>query len=455
VSFGPRLLEHDRERRERVLPILSAALDAVDPYTAVRRALERDGETLRVAGRSYDLRRIGRVLVVGAGKAGAPMARSVEEVLGDRLSAGAVNVKRGHAEPTRRVRLREAGHPIPDADGVAGTGAIVELLGTTGPEDLVVCLISGGGSALPQLPAEGISLEDTQRLTDALLRAGATINELNAVRKHLSRVTGGQLARLAQPAAVVALLLSDVVGNPLDVIASGPTVPDSSTFADAWAILERFDLTGRGRASPVPVSVLARLEAGRRGELPETPKADDPLFAAVQNVVVASNELAALAAVAQAERAGFAAQLLTTYVEGEAREVGKVVAALGREVAAAGRPLPPPCCLVLGGETTVTVRGQGKGGRNQELALAAALKIDGLADVLVVALATDGNDGPTDAAGAVVDGATLARARALGLDPHAALAENDAYGFFDRLGDLLMTGPTNTNVNDLTFVFGF
>ena len=455
-SFGARLLEAGKqpELRERVLPILSAALRAVDPYGAVRRALTRDGDLLSLGGRQYDLRQIECIFVVGAGKAAAPMARAVEDVLGDRLAAAgsAVNVKRGHAEPTRLVRLQEAGHPIPDEDGLAGTRRIVELARQAGPNDLLLCLISGGGSALLQLPAEGVSLADTQRLTEALLRAGATIDELNAVRKHLSQVTGGGLARLAQPARVASLLLSDVVGNPLDVIASGPTAPDSTTFREARAILERFGLWS---AEALPASVLGRLSAGERGELPETPKADDPLFERVHNVIVASNELAALAAVGEAEQRGFHSLLLSTYVEGEAREVARVFAALAREVAASGRPLSRPCCLVAGGETTVTVRGTGRGGRNQELALAAALKLAGLPDVLLVALATDGNDGPTDAAGAVADGTTLARARRLGLDPFAALANNDAYPFFEALGDLLLTGPTNTNVNDLTFIFAF
>ena len=458
-SFGDRLLEQGKSRaeRERVLPVLSAALEAVDPFTAVERALVREGDRLRLAEQAYDLSRVERVIAVGAGKAGAPMARAVERVLGDRLTAGAVTVKRGFAEPTRIIRIHEAGHPIPDEAGVEGTRRIVELVEAAGPDDLVLCLISGGGSALLQLPAEGISLADTQHLTDAMLRAGATINELNAVRKHLSRVTGGGLARLAQPAHVAALLLSDVVGNPLDVIASGPTVPDSSTFAEAVAILHRLGLWDGGarHASPLPESVRTRLEAGRRGELPETPKPGDPLFASVRNVVVASNELAARAAIGEAERRGFRSLLLSTYVEGEAREVGKVFAALAREVDASGQPLPRPCCLVAGGETTVAVRGSGKGGRSQELALGAALGIAGLPGVLVVGLATDGNDGPTDAAGAVADGSTIERARALGLDPYAALAENDAYRFFDRLGDLLLTGPTNTNVNDLMFVFAF
>ena len=453
-GFGERLLDPSKSaaQRERVLPILSAALQAVDPYMAVRRALTQQGEELRIGARVYDLRSVEQVIVVGAGKAGGPMSRAVEDVLGGRLrpGQGAVNVKRGHAEPTRAIEIREAGHPIPDEDGVMGTRRIVELVRSAGVDDLVLCLISGGGSALLQLPAEGITLADTRWVTDLLLRAGATIDELNTVRKHLSQVTGGQLARLAQPARVVSLLLSDVVGNPLDVIGSGPTAPDSSTFEGAAKIVERFELWAE-----LPAAVRERLEAGRRGELAETPKPGEPLFERVQNEVVASNELAAQTAVMEAERSGFRTLLLSTFIEGEAREVGRVFAGLAREVAASGRPLSRPCCLVAGGETTVTVRGNGRGGRNQELALGAALKLAGLQDMLLVALATDGNDGPTDAAGAVADGTTLDRAGRLGLDPHAFLARNDAYGFFERLGDLLMTGPTNTNVNDLTFVFAF
>lgn len=441
--------------------ILSAAIEAVDPYTAVQRALVRDDASLQLVipdsgGRPgttqavYDLREIERVVVVGAGKAGAPMARAVEQVLDECLAVGAVNVKYGHLETTRQVRLQEAGHPIPDEAGVEGTRRIVELVESAGQKDLVICLISGGGSALLQLPAEGISLADIRQLTEALLRSGAAINELNTVRKHLSQVAGGGLARLAQPARVASLLLSDVVGSPLDVIASGPTAPDSTTFEDAAAVLDRFGLW-----ESLPGSIRARLESGRRGDLADTPRANDPVFEGVQNVVIASNELAALAAVCEAERHGLRALLLSTYIEGEAREVGRVFGALAREIAASGRPLPRPCCLVAGGETTVTVRGQGKGGRNQELALAAAQSIAGLRDVLVIGLATDGNDGPTEAAGAVADGTTIERARALGLNTRAVLANNDSYTFFERLGDLIVTGPTNTNVNDLMFVFAF
>jgi len=331
------------------------------------------------------------------------------------------------------VTLLEAGHPLPDANSVRGAEAITEIARRAGAHDLVLCLLSGGGSALLTLPVVEMSLEDIQALTDDLLRSGATIQELNTVRKHLSQIAGGHLARLAAPAVLVTLVLSDVIGDPLDVIASGPTVPDPTTVAEAQAVLAR---RGVGRSLP----------------LRETPKPGDPAFARVEHVIIGSNRLAALAALERARALGYRSLLLGTYLEGEAREVGRVAAALAKGVLAHGDPLGPPACLVWGGETTVTVRGTGRGGRNQELALGAALALDGWQGVLVMALATDGSDGPTDAAGAIATGETLARARALGLDPHAALAENDSYTFFAALDDLLRTGPTGTNVNDLLFI---
>jgi hydroxypyruvate reductase len=419
----------------------------VDPAEAVRRTMRREGDCLLVDGRHYDLGAFAHIYVVGTGKAGASMAQAVEGILGERLTAGHVNVKYDHVLPTAVVRIHEAGHPIPDAAGVAGAGRIADLVAVAGADDLVICLISGGGSALMPAPVAGVSLDDLQALTDALLREGATINEINTIRKHLDQLKGGHLARLAGPAAVISLILSDVVGNPLDVIASGPTVPDTSTFADALGLLERYNLAGR-----MPAAVADHLRRGAAGELPDTPKAGDPLFARVQNVVVASNDIAAAAAEAAARDLGFHAQVLSTYVEGEAREVAKVYAALAKEVLATGRPLPRPACLIAGGETTVTLRGRGKGGRNQELALMAALRIDGLADVAVACLATDGTDGPTDASGALATGDTIARARARGLDAWQYLENNDAYPFFAALGDLLLTGPTHTNVNDLTLI---
>jgi len=451
ITFASELYEREGlegERRRQVVQVLQAALAAVDPAEAVRRYLRCQEGVLEVAGQRYPLEGYKHIYVVGAGKAGAPMAQAVEEVLGERITAGQVNVKYGYTLPTRFISLQEAGHPIPDEAGVAGSRRIAQLLEQAGAEDLVICLISGGGSALMTLPVEGISLEEMKILTDALLRVGATINEINAIRKHLDALKGGKLARLAYPAHVVSLILSDVVGNPLDVIASGPTVPDRSTFREAYGLLERYDLLEK-----VPSSIVEYLRRGAHGEIPDTPKEGDPIFAHTQNVIVASNDIAAEAALQEARERGFHALLLSTYVEGEAREVGKVLAALAKEEATFSRPVPKPACLVLGGETTVTVKGKGKGGRNQEMALSAAISIEGFEDVMIVCLATDGTDGPTDASGALADGKTVPRARERGLDPWMYLENNDSYSFFATLQDLLMTGPTNTNVNDLAFVF--
>jgi hydroxypyruvate reductase len=431
--------------------VLAAALAAVEPAQAVRNALVGDSQGFIAGNRAYNLSEYRRVLVVGAGKASAPMAAAVEDIVGQHaVLEGRVTVRYGHSAPTRRVRIHEAGHPVPDAAGVESTQAIVDLLETTDAHDLVVCLISGGGSALLTLPADGISLEDLQRTTDALLRCGATINEINVVRKHLDVVKGGGLARLAAPAEVLTLVLSDVVGNPLDAIASGPSVPDTSTFADAARVFEQYALW-----SALPEAVVSRIRRGATGEIADTPKPGDLLFAHAQTLIVGSNLLACEAAARAAADLGLNALVLTSYVEGEAREAGRVLAALLREVDASGHPLRRPCCLVAGGETTVTVRGQGRGGRNQELALSAAFGLRGLSDVLLASVGTDGSDGPTDAAGAWVDGHTLDRAAALNLDPAAALAANDSYTFLDTVGTLIRTGPTNTNVNDLYLLFAF
>ncbi len=449
--FATRLYDRPGEegrRRAQIVRVMEAALRAVDPGEAVQAQLRRQGEILWVGERAFDLARYERIFVVGAGKAGAPMTQAVEAVLGDRITAGLVNVKYGYTLPTKTVILNEAGHPIPDEGGVSGARRIADLLAGAGGDDLVICLISGGGSALMSLPAEGITLADMQALTDALLKAGATINEINSLRKHLEVMKGGRLARLAHPAQVVSLILSDVVGNPLDVIASGPTVADTSTFSDAYAVLEHY-----GLVETVPGSIVEALRAGMAGSAAETPKPGAPLFAQTHNVIVASNDIAARAAQKEAESLGFSTLLLSTYVEGEAREVAKVLAAIAKEIVHSGAPLSAPACAIVGGETTVTVRGEGKGGRNQEMALMAAIGIEGLERVSIACLATDGTDGPTDASGALADGQTVSRAREMGLDPWTYLSRNDAYRFFAPLGDLLMTGPTNTNVNDLAFVF--
>ncbi len=430
--------------RRDALSIFRAGLKAADPVQAVLRYVAREGDTLKVAGRRYRLGNYDRILVLGAGKASAAMAKALERVLGRRISGGLVNVKYGHTAPLRRIELNECGHPVPDEAGVEGARRIAAMAAEAGERDLILCPISGGGSALMPLPAEPVTLDEKQETTRLLLACGATIHEINAVRKHISAIKGGQLSRLAWPAAVVALMLSDVIGDDLDVIASGPTAPDASTFADAIRILERYGILSR-----VPAAVRERLERGARGEIPETPKPGAPELARTQNVIVGSNRLAAEAALARARELGYRTLLLSTFVDGETREIARMHAAIAREIHASRRPVKPPACILSGGETTVTLKGRGLGGRNQEFVLAAALAIAGLPRTVALSAGTDGTDGPTDAAGAVADGRTVERARKMGLDAQARLDENDSYRFFEPLGDLVKTGPTNTNVMDL------
>ena len=453
----------EKPRGGQVCRILAAAIQAVDPYAATLAHLHRDEQLLILGNRSYILSEFERIFVVGAGKAGAPMAQAAASVLGEGLTKALVIVKEGYAKTGEgagarsvvpstldRINIREAGHPLPDQRGVSATHELIALLEEAGEKDLVICLISGGGSALLTAPVNGVSLDDLQALTRLLLACGAQIDEINALRKHLDRVKGGKLARLAAPATVATLVLSDVVGDPLDAIASGPTVPDTTTFEDAWSVLEKYQLIDQ-----IPASIRSHLESGRRGEIPENPLPGDPLFEQVQVEIIGSNRLAANAATEHARSEGLHALLLTTYLQGEARQAGRFLGAIARQLAADSQPLERPACLVIGGETTVTIVGDGLGGRNQELALGAVSELDGLPQIALVTLATDGGDGPTDAAGAVVTGETLARARELGLDPVDFLQRNDSYHFFSPLGDLLKPGPTQTNVNDLAFIFAF
>lgn len=430
--------------RADLLHVLAVAVAAVDPTAAVRRAVRRQGSVLQIGRRTYDLRTIRRIVVIGGGKAAAPMAAAVEALLGERISGGLLSVKSGYTVPLRRLELVEAGHPLPDAAGLAAAERMLELARSAGRDDLVLCLISGGGSALLPAPVPGVTLEQKVHLTDLLLRSGASIQEINTVRKHLSRLKGGWLAATASPARTAVLILSDVIGDPLDAIASGPAVPDPTTFDDALEILRRYGLEGR-----IPAAALDYLQRGAQGEVPETPKPGHPAFRRVHTVVVGSNAQAARAAVRAARGRGYHTLLLTTYLDGEAREAARVLASVALGVQEAAIPVAPPACLVAGGETTVTVRGQGKGGRCQEFALAAAAAIRGRPRTVVAAFGTDGTDGPTDAAGAVADGTTIDRAQAAGFNPARALDANDAYPLFSAVGDLLVTGPTNTNVNDL------
>ena len=433
-----------RALRKQAVSIFRAALQAADPVQAILRHVKVEGDKLTVGKRRYRLDAFRRVYVIGAGKAGAAMAQALERLLGRRITRGLVNVKYGHLARLRRVALNECGHPVPDAAGVDGARRIAEIAAEAGQHDLVLCVFSGGASALMPLPAEPITLEEKQETTRLLLACGASIHEVNAVRKHISSIKGGQLARLACPATVVSLLLSDVIGDDLDVIGSGPTAPDRSSFPRAKSILEKYRILAR-----VPEAVGQRIESGVAGDLRETPEPDAPEFARTQNLVVGSNQLAVNAAAAKARALGFRTMVLSTFIEGETRDVARMHAAIAREILASGRPLKPPACLISGGETTVTIRGDGLGGRNQEFVLAAAIDLDGAENVVVLSAGTDGTDGPTDAAGALADGRTLSRARRLGLDAGQRLANNDSYHFFEPLRDLLKTGPTNTNVMDV------
>ena len=417
-----------RQLRRHALAIFRSSLAAADPEAAVERHLSK-----------LKTRQHKRIFVVGAGKAGASMAKAAERVFGLRITAGLVNVKDGHTAKLRRIELNECGHPGPDARGVGGARRIAALAEQAGELDLVVCLISGGASALLPAPIPPITLEEKQAVTRLLLASGASIHEINAVRKHISAIKGGQLARLAAPARVESLLLSDVIGDDLDVIGSGPTAPDASTFAGAVGILNKYGILHR-----VPANVRERLESGGA----ETPKPGDRLFKKVRNTVVGSNRLALDAAAANAKDLGYRTLVLASEIEGETRDVARMHAAIAREIVRFGRPVRPPACLITGGETTVTLKGEGLGGRNQEFVLAAAIDIAGLPGVVVFSAGTDGTDGPTDAAGAIADGATLHR----NPDARKFLDANDSYHYFDGLGDLVKTGPTNTNVMDVRLV---
>ena len=427
--------------------IFRAGLGAVDSKNAVVKFLSRKDCLLTVDNSSYDLLDYENVYVIGAGKASAAMAQAVEEILGERIKAGVINVKYDHTLPLDFITLNEAGHPVPDEAGLKGTQEIVQLLEKSGENDLVLCLISGGGSALLPYPAEGITLDEKRQLTQILLDIGATIHEMNALRKHVSRVKGGRLARFAYPATLVTLILSDVIGDDLDSIASGPSVPDRSTYADCLSILRKYSVQDK-----IPEAVRKHFEKGSQGIIEETLKAGDPVFEKTQNVVVASNSLAIRAAKHKADELGYNSLILSSSIEGEAKDVALDHVAITKEILRIDQPVARPACVISGGETTVTIRGKGKGGRNQEFVLAAAIAIDGLEKVVVLSGGTDGTDGTTDAAGAIADGTTISRAKNQGLNAQEYLRNNDSYSFFDPMGDLFKTGPTFTNVMDLRLV---
>jgi len=437
----------NRKARALALKSLESALNAVDPKQLIKSKLSLKNSILKANQYSFDLEKCKNVYVIGGGKASGSMAEALEQILGKHIANGLVNIPHGSKHKTEIIKFQEASHPIPDKSGVEGTRCMLKIAEQARKEDLVICLISGGGSSLMPLPRSGITINDKRKTTEALLKCGATINEINTVRKHISDFKGGWLAKKAYPATVLNIILSDVVGDPLDFIASGPTVPDSTTFSEAIKVLKKYGLWDKSS-----VSIKKVLSSGEKGLIPETPKATDKAFKKVCNVIIGNNRFASLAVCEQLRSAGLNTLLLTSTLEGEARHVGVMLASIAREVVLSGNPISKPAGIVAGGETTVTVAGKGLGGRNQEISLAAALKMGGMDGVVVASLSTDGVDGPTYAAGAIVDGKTIARGAEMDLNPEELLAENDSYNFFSKLGDLIFTGPTGTNVNDVSVI---
>lgn len=433
--------------RQDIDLIFRAGLSAVEPGAAIKRCCRLDGELLEVGEKTYDLQSFKRIVVLGAGKAGASMAAAIEELLGNRISEGLVVVKYDHVEPLEKIKLVEAAHPVPDEAGVQGATELLQLAESCDAGCLVISLISGGGSALLAAPAEGIAFHEKQQLTQVLLDCGATIHEMNTIRKHLSRVKGGGLAKAVFPATLVNLILSDVVGDDLDSIASGPCVPDSTTFDDCQRILEKYEIQER-----VPQSIFKFIEAGCRGEVPETPKSGLEIFEKTSNVVIGCNYDALSTAKQKGEALGYNSLLLSSMIEGETKDVAALHMAIAKEVVSHDQPLARPACILSGGETTVTIRGSGKGGRSQEFALACLFNLPEAEDIVLLCAGTDGTDGPTDAAGAMVDSSTMKRSEGLGLLPQKYLENNDSYNFFSPLGDLYKTGPTHTNVMDLRII---
>jgi len=435
----------NRKARHLALQSLEAGLNAADPGKIVRSRVLLGKSNIRVDGFSLDLRKFKSVYVIGGGKAGASMANAINQILGRRITRGFVNVLPGVAGRTGMIELHQASHPTPDESGVKGTLEMLKIVEKAGKEDLIICLISGGGSSLMPLPRDGVTLHDKREITQALLRSGATIDEINAVRKHISYFKGGWLAKKAYPATILNLVLSDVVGDTISSIASGPSAPDPTTFHDAITILKKHCLWGK-----TPESIQKLLSEGEKGVIPETPKPGDKVFRKVHNIVLGNNRSVTTATCQYLRSAGLNSMILPSTLEGEARHVGVILSSIAWEIERAGSPTRRPAAIVAGGETTVTVTGAGTGGRNQELVLAATPKLPHLNGVVLASLSTDGVDGPTDAAGAIADGDTLAKAARIGLVPEDFLNANDSYRFFSKLGDLVLTGPTGTNVNDVT-----
>ncbi|MEM3945938.1 MAG: glycerate kinase [Candidatus Micrarchaeia archaeon] len=434
-------LSKSSQRRD-ALEILEEGLKAADPKSSVKEALNNLRD---------EINRARRIFIIGFGKASVSMAESCEEELKDKIHDGAVITPRGVKEKNlRKIKVFEGTHPIPSEINVDSTKKLISICSNLTSDDLVICLISGGGSSLFTFPADGISLEEKKLATDVLLKSGADIKEINAIRKHISKVKGGQLLNFLKPAKVISLILSDVVGDSVEYIASGPTSPDSSTFKDAYNVIKKYNLM-----SKLPKSVVERIEKGLRGEITETLKPENKIFNNVKNVVVSNNMKSLVSMKNRAISLGYNSMILTSYAQGESREVGKFLCAIMKQISSYDTPIKKPACLILGGETTVTVKGKGKGGRNQELVLSVVLNSKGIKNFVFASVGSDGIDGCTDAAGAIADNFLLEEAAKINLEPEEFLENNDSYNFFKQTGNLIFTGPTGTNVNDFTIAIIF
>ncbi len=424
--------------------IITESIKSVDPGMAVSRMVSLKGRFLSVGQDKIDLNNINNIYVIGLGKASSRMAEPLEKMLGSRLTGGIINTKYGHNAGLKKIKINECGHPVPDRNGLRGAKEICDFVKQAGENDIVFCLISGGGSALFPLPAGGLSFPDKQKTTQLLLRSGATIQEVNTVRKHISSVKGGRLAELISPARGISLILSDVIGDDMGFIASGVTSPDPTTFGDCINIIKSYRLQKK-----MPSQVMEYLNRGVKVSCMETPKSGNPVFKKVSNLLVGSNFLACDAAMKKAASLGYNALLLSTVIEGETKDVAKVHSAVAKEVLLSGNPVKKPACIISGGETTVTVKGKGKGGRNMEFCLACVKHISGFNNIVIASVGTDGTDGPTDSAGAVVDSTTFEKALKKKCIPAKYLESNDSYNFFRKCGGLYITGPTGTNVMDI------
>ena len=436
-----------------ICKVLAAAINGVDAGTAIKKHVSRDADYLIIDRNTFDLCKFSRIFIIGAGKASIPMTNAIYELLNENIISGIVITKDGHIDPEKynigtQIEIIEASHPIPDQRNIDAANKLSSLISKLNSDDLVIFLLSGGGSSLLMKPSAGLSLQDIQETTALLLSCGAPITEINTIRKHIDVFKGGGFAKLLTPATVISLILSDVVDDNIEVIASGPTVADPSTFFDSWLILEKYKILDQ-----VPTRVRSRFSSGIQGEIQETIKPGNPILSRVSNVIVGNNTDAVNSAFNAAEKLGFNSRLLTTTLHGEASQMGSALSDEAKTLLSPPTLYTRPVCMIAGGETTVTLKGTGKGGRNQELALGAVKSLSGSEQWILASLATDGGDGPTDAAGAVTTNETFSRALSMGLDPQDYLRRNDSYRFFESLDDLIFTGPTLTNVNDLVLIF--